>query len=167
MLYSLFHHFKAGESHPMNSKIPYTNINLEQAMNREQFTQLVDAILEGKYSWACVLILRAASYNPLHYIPYRTYNRLMKENCQIGTQSKNKTDSINTDKQTAAAKLSVVSSGKPASPIADLGYLEVVSEAQTKLRGGYFGGLLYSVNQQELYNFSHQGLDIRVSAIDI
>ncbi len=48
-------------------------------MSEEQFTEVVDAIVSGKYSWACVLILRFAGYNPLHYIPYRTYNRLMKD----------------------------------------------------------------------------------------
>ncbi|PSF31405.1 thiamine biosynthesis protein ThiF [Aphanothece hegewaldii CCALA 016] len=50
-------------------------------MTNEQFEQIVEAILDGKYSWACVLILRSAGYNPLHYIPYRTYNRLIKDNC--------------------------------------------------------------------------------------
>lgn len=50
-----------------------------RAMSEEQFCQVVDAILNGKYSWACLLILKFAGYNPLHYIPYRTYNRLMKE----------------------------------------------------------------------------------------
>lgn len=49
-------------------------------MDSEQFNQVVAAILEGKYSWACVLILRFAGYNPLNYIPYRTYNRIIKEN---------------------------------------------------------------------------------------
>uniref|UniRef100_A0A7C3KBX6 Heterocyst differentiation protein n=1 Tax=Oscillatoriales cyanobacterium SpSt-418 TaxID=2282169 RepID=A0A7C3KBX6_9CYAN len=49
-------------------------------MQPEQFTQVLEAILAGKYSWACVLILRFAGYNPLHYIPYRTYNRIVKEN---------------------------------------------------------------------------------------
>lgn len=49
-------------------------------MSQEQFDQIVEAILAGKYSWACVLILQAAGYNPLHYIPYRTYNRLIKDN---------------------------------------------------------------------------------------
>lgn len=49
-------------------------------MTQEQFNQVVEAIVEGKYSWACVLILRFADYNPLHYIPYRTYKRLLKEN---------------------------------------------------------------------------------------
>lgn len=51
-------------------------------MSPEEFTQVVEAILQGKYSWACVLILRSAGYNPLHYIPYRTYKRLLKEHRQ-------------------------------------------------------------------------------------
>lgn len=54
-------------------------------MNSAQLNQIVEAILAGKYSWACVLILRFAGYEPLHYIPYRTYNRLLKENCQNGS----------------------------------------------------------------------------------
>lgn len=54
-----------------------------KTMSVEQFEQLVKAILEGRYSWACVLILRFAGYNPAHYIPYRTYKRLIKENKRI------------------------------------------------------------------------------------
>lgn len=53
---------------------------MNRSMTEDQFCQVVDAILNGKYSWACVLILKFAGYNPLQYIPYRTYNRLMKEN---------------------------------------------------------------------------------------
>jgi hypothetical protein len=49
-------------------------------MDLDQFNSVVEAIVEGKYSWACVLILRFAGYNPLHYIPYRTYKRLLKDN---------------------------------------------------------------------------------------
>lgn len=51
-----------------------------RAMSAEQFEQVVTAIIDGKYSWACVLILRYAGYNPAHYLPYRTYKRLIKEN---------------------------------------------------------------------------------------
>ncbi|MDL5057068.1 HetP family heterocyst commitment protein [Geitlerinema calcuttense] len=51
-----------------------------KVMTQEQVDQIVKAILEGKYSWACVLILRFAGFNPSHYIPYRTYKRLLKEN---------------------------------------------------------------------------------------
>jgi hypothetical protein len=51
-------------------------------LDAEQFTQVIEAILAGKYSWACVLMLRFSGHNPLHYIPYRTYNRLVKEDLQ-------------------------------------------------------------------------------------
>jgi hypothetical protein len=54
----------------------------DRAMKQEHFEQVIEAILSGKYSWACVLILKFAGYNPLHYIPYRTYNRIMKDNVQ-------------------------------------------------------------------------------------
>lgn len=51
-----------------------------KVMNPDQFDRVVRAIVEGKYSWACVLVLRFAGYNPAHYIPYRTYKRLIKSN---------------------------------------------------------------------------------------
>lgn len=60
-----------------DTKLRETN---NKVMNPDQFEQVVKAILEGKYSWACVLILRFAGYNPAHYIPYRTYKRLIKSN---------------------------------------------------------------------------------------
>ncbi len=53
----------------------------------EKLDQIIDAIVDGKYSWACVLLLRSNGLNPLHYIPYRTYNRLLKENIQVRKQS--------------------------------------------------------------------------------
>lgn len=64
-------------------KNPYSE--LVQAMSLEQFDAIVNAIIEGRYSWACVLILRAARYNPAHYIPYRTYKRLIRENRRVQT----------------------------------------------------------------------------------
>lgn len=64
----------------MYNKSYSSNSQLNRTMTNEQFNQVVDAILSGKYSWACLLILRFSGYNPLHYIPYRTYNRLMKSN---------------------------------------------------------------------------------------
>lgn len=70
-----------GQSFPFNFNSSYQQTKLDKAMTNEQFEQIVEAILAGKYSWACVLILRSAGYNPLHYIPYRTYNRLIKDNC--------------------------------------------------------------------------------------
>lgn len=60
-------------------------------MSPKQFEQVVEAILAGKYSWACVLLLRFAGYNPQDYIPYRTYNRLLKENEPIGRPIRHET----------------------------------------------------------------------------
>jgi len=53
---------------------------LYKVMTDQQFDEVVSAILDGKYSWACMLILEFAGYNPLYYIPRRTYDRLKKEN---------------------------------------------------------------------------------------
>lgn len=113
----------------MNPQISYSSSKLDKTMNPEQFNQVVEAILAGKYSWACVLILRFAGYNPLHYIPYRTYNRLSKENCQLGRQSRDKADSINTDNQNAALQQRL-------SKITDLDYLDAVDEPHASVRGG-------------------------------
>ena len=51
-------------------------------MNKKEVEEVVKAILARKYSWACVLILRFNGYDPVDYIPYRTYIRLLKENYQ-------------------------------------------------------------------------------------
>ena len=64
----------------------------DKSMTSEQFAQVIEAILAGKYSWACLLILRFAGYNPLHYIPYRTFNRLLKENIPSRKEGKNQID---------------------------------------------------------------------------
>ena len=74
----------------MNYQLSSSNTKFAQAMTPEQFNEIVGAILDGKYSWACVLILRSAGYNPLHYIPYRTYNRLMKDRCRRSDGDKDK-----------------------------------------------------------------------------
>ncbi len=77
-------------AHPMS----YSNGQLDKILTIEQFEYVVEAILDGKYSWACVLMLEAAGYNPLHYIPYRTYNRLIKDNrCQANCK-KNKLEVV-------------------------------------------------------------------------
>ncbi len=100
----------------------------EKVMTPDQFTQVVDAILEGKYSWACVLILRFAGYNPLHYIPYRTYNRLMKDNSQ---QSRIRIGSCAIEHFPGPDS---AYSNNPAG-IRDLNYLEPL-EQQVEVRGG-------------------------------
>jgi hypothetical protein len=104
---------------------------LDKAMTAEQFTQVVEAILEGKYSWACVLILRFAGYNPLHYIPYRTYNRLMKDHCQ---NSRRKMDSVEIEPPDQAENQ--LNYPHYTTQINDLNYLETLSEKPAHIRGG-------------------------------
>lgn len=104
---------------------------IDKAMTTEQFTQIVDAILAGKYSWACVLILRFAGYNPLHYIPYRTYNRLMKENRMAQKQPKPTLNQVN--EQSVSRNLIFHQSDKR---IRDLSFLEPINEPQANIRGG-------------------------------
>lgn len=62
----------------------------KQVLSEEQFCQVIDAIINGKYSWACLLVLKFCGYNPLHYIPYRTYNRLMKEHGLVKSRGNQK-----------------------------------------------------------------------------
>ncbi|BAS54883.1 HetP family heterocyst commitment protein [Leptolyngbya boryana CZ1] len=81
-----------------------------KVMSPEQFKQVVDAITEGRYSWACVLILRFAGYNPVHFIPHRTYSRLLKEN-RVQTPSR-------------------------LTQIKDLAYSETVEQPEEVLHGG-------------------------------
>ncbi|TVP61038.1 MAG: heterocyst formation protein HetP [Nodularia sp. (in: Bacteria)] len=59
------------------------NTQTTKKINTEQIEQIIKAIIAGKYSWACVLILRFSGYNPIDYIPYRTYIRLLKNNCLV------------------------------------------------------------------------------------
>jgi hypothetical protein len=114
----------------MYNKSYSSDSQLNKTMSNEQFNQVVDAILSGKYSWACLLILRFSGYNPLHYIPYRTYNRLMKTNCEtthrsnINSKVSNFEDARN--KQQSVHKLRDL----------DLYCLEEVEHQSTKVKGG-------------------------------
>jgi hypothetical protein len=120
----------------MNQQFSYPNSKLDKVMTTEQFNQVVEAILAGKYSWACVLILRFAGYNPLHYIPYRTYNRLVKDNRQCN-------QSNTTGKHSLVRERSTIQSNSPrpqrdCAQINDLSYLETVDRQQLaqEVRGG-------------------------------
>ena len=64
---------------------------LNNLLTTEQLEQVLQAILAGKYSWACFLMLRFVGYDPLHYLPYRTCNRLIKENRTGCQPSKHRT----------------------------------------------------------------------------
>ena len=52
---------------------------IDRATDLEDAEKIISAILLGKYSWACVLMLQRMGYNPVDYIPYRTYKRLMND----------------------------------------------------------------------------------------
>ena len=62
-----------------------SKINFHSLITPEQLNEIIGAITEGRYSWACVLILRFIGHNPLHFIPQRTYSRLIKENSQVSS----------------------------------------------------------------------------------
>ncbi len=117
----------------MNPNNPGISSNFDKGIKPEQFDQVVEAILAGKYSWACVLMLRFAGYNALHYIPYRTYNRLLKENSPANKSNQDR------DK-TQVAKPASINNEKNLSPsclnkIKDLAYMEAVGK-KTEIRGG-------------------------------
>ncbi|MDM9382865.1 HetP family heterocyst commitment protein [Chlorogloeopsis sp. ULAP01] len=110
--------------------------NFDKSINPEQLDQVVEAILAGKYSWACVLMLRFAGYNPLHYIPYRTYNRLIKENSQIKRASQQRNENLKLAALPSEKKTDSSKSQSCLSKIKDLAYLEVVGKKKTEIRGG-------------------------------
>ncbi len=117
----------------MNQQFSHSNTKLNRTMTNEQFDQIVDAILAGKYSWACLLILRFAGYNPLHYIPYRTYNRLMKDHCQYGKSTREYKHHSDRNKKSSAVKSDSTLSKKLYGKINDLSYLEKVEQKQAKV----------------------------------
>lgn len=114
----------------MTQPNPYLQSHLDKKMTSEEFTQVITAISEGKYSWACVLILQIAGYNPLHYIPYRTYNRLVKDNLKAQRQRREA-------RSKNAAHLS-----DRVQVIEDLEHLEPIHQSRANVRGGSFQRIL-------------------------
>jgi len=120
----------------MNQEISSISNNFNKKINPEQFDQIVEAILAGKYSWACVLILRLAGYNPLHYIPYRTYNRLLKENSQLNRVHQQNQERIQVTQTSPDKRSDTNVAASCLGKIKDLAYLEVVGKQKTEIRGG-------------------------------
>ena len=119
----------------MNQDIPGMSSNFNKAVNPQQFDQIVEAILAGKYSWACVLMLRIVGYNPLHYIPYRTYNRLLKDNTQVSRAQQQHHKNMKSAKPAINHRSNTNSSSSCLSKIKDLAYLEVAGKQTSKIRG--------------------------------
>ncbi len=88
------------------------------AIDDDKMAEIVGSILEGKYSSACLLLLEATGQEPLHYIPYRTYNRLQKQ------------------RQQAAIGAKHTSAGSLRKRMTDLDYLEALPERASSLSGG-------------------------------
>jgi hypothetical protein len=120
----------------MHSYRSSTPKDCQKVMSHEQFNQVVEAISLGHYSWACVLILRFAGYNPVHFIPYRTYSRLLKENNQFVTSRTRDEQAQLVNQETT--KDSRLHSSKPFNSIRDLSHSEAIDYQDTKIRGGKF-----------------------------
>jgi hypothetical protein len=100
------------------------NQNANNAISEAKMEKIIDAILQGQYSQACLLLLEATSRNPLHYIPYRTYNRLQKQRQQAHVHNQ----------QSTTTRTATVTTLSPR--IADLDYIESVSEKTPSVNGG-------------------------------
>ncbi len=117
----------------MNPHVSSISGNLDKKMHPEQFDQVVEAIIAGKYSWACVLMLRFVGYNPLHYIPYRTYNRLLKENSRLSRTHSQHSENITVVKQVAEKTSDHHLAPSCLSKIKDLAYLDVVGKQKVEV----------------------------------
>ncbi|MEM1252318.1 MAG: HetP family heterocyst commitment protein [Cyanobacteria bacterium P01_H01_bin.21] len=107
--------------------------SMKASMSEDDFALIIDAILNGKYSWACVLILKNAGYEPGHYIPYRTLNRLIKENgfpsCAVSDKGQSRQSHPFTNRKP---------DHDSAKSIRDLNYLELSVNEANKVKGGHF-----------------------------
>lgn len=132
----------------MNSQFNHSVNHSQVGIKPEQLDEIISAILAGKYSWACFLLLRCTGYNPLDYIPYRTSNRLLKENTQTRKS----------ETQSALSK------------IADLDYVEVVRDKRVGVRGGFVNEALselYADTAGFVAQVGGEGSNISPSAVDV
>ena len=98
-----------------------TSTNELLHINQEQMDGIVTAILSGKYSYACFLMLRAVGANALHYMPYRTYIRCAaSEREEIISEDKKSDES--TDKN--STRRSYREHGVPNSRFSNNGYYQ-------------------------------------------
>lgn len=104
---------------------PATQSSAHQ-LKAEKMDEIVDFILQGKYSSACLLLLESTGQDPLHYIPYRTYNRLQKQRQQAVRQSADTRNTVRTGAETALR-----------SHLSDLDYVEALPDQTSSMRGGF------------------------------
>ncbi|WP_246564061.1 HetP family heterocyst commitment protein [Leptothoe spongobia] len=104
-------------------------------MSEDELAIIIDAILNGKYSWACVLILKNAGYEPGHYIPYRTLNRLIKENGFPNCASSNQGQDRKSHPRRSTKREANHASARR---IRDLNYMDLSVNDAKKVKGGHF-----------------------------
>ncbi|MGI0488033.1 HetP family heterocyst commitment protein [Pantanalinema rosaneae CENA516] len=138
----------------VNSRDPRSR--LDRVMEPEQFNQVIEAILAGKYSWACVLILQFGGYNPLHYIPYRTYNRIVKDQRQAGHRTRSSDSSLELDNSESKSGSKRHAPSTRNRQLQDLNYLEVVNSPDCSIEGGVLRRMEYWLDQrlQESYSLN-------------
>lgn len=107
-----------------------TQDNSSQSLNEEQFSQVLSAIIDGKYSWACALFLKFSGHDPRNYLPYRTYIRLIKERCQRQETS----NRLNNNLSPTLSGPSGIK--KSRQQIVDLNHLEQLDDSGSRIIGG-------------------------------
>ena len=120
----------------MLSRDSMSHSKFYKVMTEQQFEQVVSAILDGKYSWACMLILEFAGYNPLYYIPRRTYTRLKKEHNRKDIKHIHEDSCVSSEGNISESSTS--ESQKPChykTQIRDLAYLEGAEHHVQKSHG--------------------------------
>lgn len=103
----------------------------DNTISDDKMEKIIDAVIDGKYSYACLIMLEEAGYDPTHYIPYRTYNRLQKQH-QANYQSAQKSTT-----KVTALRPNVAAQKIANSSIADIDYVESVKGQEKGISGGY------------------------------
>mgnify|MGYP006273602867 CR=1 FL=1 len=114
----------------MSDPKPSFNQQVDHIKTSEKFTRIIEAILGGQYSWACVLMLEMVGYNPQDYIPDRTYTRLIKKNKCTLSQETNQSKT----KSRPSLTSQVVKEPKATTQITELDYLK--PSKKNTVRGG-------------------------------
>lgn len=113
------------------------NTEVATTLDSEQLGEITEAILDGKYSWACFLLLRDVGYEPSEYIAYRTYYRLLKEHREsLQDDEPEASKTYQRDRQFNHSPAYESMSRQHLTKIKDLAYLERVREQPVRVRGG-------------------------------
>lgn len=115
---------------------------LSGAITKDKMNKIIECIIKGKYSSACLILLEATGYNPLHYIPYSTYHRLQKQYLQSNQKHTSLKEDIGNlaHKDTASKNMApknLASSGSASRlKMNDLDYIEPIPAEALSVSGG-------------------------------